>query len=175
MTEDTYEVLEFHLSRELPNAGAFVLTLLGAGFVFFSTVSAPELSPFILLGLSMVCFFLAAIFFTFRSVVRMDNRRGTIEKTISTFVWKKYRKYAVAEFTGVGIGMGGGSNSANVTSSGRYFVQLLGRTIVNIPGSSSNKGAIIELAERVGGYLNLPVDKKPLVAFFQKRWDWSGR
>ena len=172
MVENTYEVLEFHLSRELPRSGAFVLAITGTGFLFFSFVSSSGISVLVSLVLSLFSFFLAAILYTFKSTVRMDNRNGTIEKHLSTFIWKKNRKFTIAEFTGVGIGMAGGSTGSGVTSRGRYFIQLLGQTIVNIPGSSSDMKGITELADRIGIYLSLPVDKKPRLPFFQRRMGW---
>ena len=51
--------------------------------------------------------------------------------------------------------------------------ELLGRNVVNIPGASSSKETIFDLADQIGSYLNLPVDKKPKVAFFNKRVDWG--
>jgi len=98
----------------------------------------------------------------------MDKRMGTIEQSRSMFVWKNTVRYSVADFTGVGIGMAGHTGIHG--ASARYFVQLLGSTTLNIPGMSANKQAIIALAERVGEYLNLPVDREPRMVFFQKRF-----
>ena len=56
----------------------------------------------------------------------------------------------------------------NKTST-RFFVQLLGSKNLNIPGTSSNKEAIVSLAEDVGDYLSLPVEKEPKFVFFQMR------
>ena len=64
---------------------------------------------------------------------------------------------------------GGGEHSFKVKTRTRYFVQLLGPTNLNLPGNSSNKETIISLAEQVGGYLDLLVDKEPKTVLFQMR------
>lgn len=97
----------------------------------------------------------------------MDKRTGTIEQSLSVLLWKKTVRYSVADFRGVGIGMAG--HSRPYATRARYFVQLLGSTNVNIPGMSGNKQAIISLAEKVGEYLDLPVDREPRMVFFQRR------
>ena len=123
MTEESREAYEHHLGRELPNAGAFGPALAGAAFLFFSRFQPANFPPRSR-GRRFIFFFLSAISFSFRSVVRLDNHKGTVEKTINTFIWKGCRNYSAAEFTGVGIGMGGGSPGGGVTSKGRYFVRV---------------------------------------------------
>ncbi len=166
MPTETHTVMEFHLDRALPKAAGFVLGLSGAAALFFSIAFAHEGAPVFLGIIGLALLFLSVICFTFKKIVRMDKRAGNVKESISTIFWKKAQSFSIADFTGVGIGTGG--HSYNVTST-RYCVQLLGPKNLNIPGMSSNKEAMISLAEDVGNYLNLPVDKKPKMVFFQKR------
>lgn len=166
MPTKTYTVMEFHLDRALPNAAGFALGLSSAALLFFSIAFAHEGAPVFLGVIGLVLLFLSIMCFTFKKIMRMDKRAGNIKNSISTFFWKKAQCYSIADFTGVGIGTGG--HSYYVTGT-RYCVQLLGSTNLSIPGMSSNKEAIMSLAEEVGNYLNLPVDKEPKKMFFQMR------
>lgn len=161
--------LEFHSNRQVAIAAGLVLGVSGAPWLFISFALPGEGVPGYLLSLGLLSLLLAAICFTFRIVVRMDRRTGRIERSLSTFFWEQTRRYSVLDFRGVGIGMAGGSSGVNMAPRGKYFVQLLGSTNLNIPGMSSNKESVMSLADEVGSYLNLPVDKEPKVAFFQMR------
>ena len=169
MPTNTYTVMEFHLDKQWPNAAGFVLGLSGAAWLFFSI--ADEDASLFLGVLGLLFFILSVICFRFRKIIRMDKQAGNIEKIVSTLFWKKTQCYSLTDFTGVGIGMagGGGEHSFKVKTRTRYFVQLLGPTNLNLPGNSSNKEAIISLAEQVGGYLDLLVDKEPKTVLFQMR------
>ena len=173
MPTKTYTIMEFHLSRELPNASGFALGLSGAALLFFSIAFHNEGAPVFLGVVGFLLLLLSILCFTFKKIIRMDKRTEKIEETLSMFLWKKQRNYSVSDFTGVGIGMGGRSMSIGTSYyPGRrsvYLVQLLGSTNLNIPGTSGNKEAIVSLAEQIGEYLNLPVEKAPRTVFFQTR------
>jgi hypothetical protein len=159
--------MEFHLSPELPRAAGFVLGLSGGGLMFFSIAFSREGAPAFLGVIGLTLLVVSVGCFTFRKIVRMDKRTGTIEQSLSMFLWNKTVRYSVADFRGVGIGMAG--HLGGYATSTRYLVQLLGSSNLNIPGMSGNKQAIIALAEQVGGYLNVPVDREPRMVFFQMR------
>ena len=100
----------------------------------------------------------------------MNAESGTITQTASTYYHTKEKLFSIADFTGVGIGtIGKGGPSGNVITRTRYCVRLLGPTNLNIPVMSNDKEAMIALAEKVGDYLNLPVDKEPTLIFFKMR------
>jgi hypothetical protein len=166
MSTATAVVMEFHLSRELPKAAGFATGLSGVALLFFAIAFAHEGAPALLGVVGALLLLLSIVCFTFKKVVRMDKRTGKIETILSMFLWRQTQRYSVSDFAQVGIGMGGNDY---IKTSTRYFVQLLGPTNLNIPGTSSNKEAIVALAGEVGDYLDLPVEREPKLMFFQKR------
>jgi Na+/H+-translocating membrane pyrophosphatase len=157
--------MEFHLGRDGPNAAGFASGLSSAALLFFSIGFSDEGAPVFLGVIGLALLLVSIMCFTLKIIVRMDNRTGNIEKSISTFFWKKEQSYSIADFTGVGIGTGGESYTKTSTV---YGVQLLGKKNLSLPGMSGNKERVMSLADQVGDYLKLPVDKKPKMAFF--RW-----
>lgn len=171
MPIETATVLEFRLSREIPQATGFVLGLGGATLQFFSIAFHSEGAPIWLSPAGLLLLFLSVISFTFRKIVRIDKRTGKIEKCLSCLLWRKTQLYSISEFTGIGIGMAGTSSATfDIRGKSVYFLQLLGARNLSIPGMTNNKEAMISLAEQVGEYLNLPVEKTPRIVFFQSRF-----
>lgn len=167
MSIETAEVLEFRLSPEIPRAAGFALGLCGAVPLGMSIVFRNEGAP-IWMGVVGIAFlFLSAVSFSFSKTVRIDKPNGQVEYLSSCFLWNKKERQAISEFTGVGIGMAGGSGAYGTST--KYFVQLLGARNLNIPGMSIDKAAIISLAEQLGASIGLPVEKEPRMVFFRSR------
>ena len=89
MPTKTAIVMEYHLSRELPNAAGFVVGLSGVVLLFFAIAFAHEGAPASLGVIGVLLLLLSIICFTFRKIVRMDNRTGKIEKPLTRFFGKK--------------------------------------------------------------------------------------
>ena len=105
-----------------------------------------------LLGVLLIFISIAAI--TYTNVATIDKETNQVKKTTRTLFWTKTWIFRVSDFTGVGIAIAGGTAA-------RYFVQLLGPKIMNLPGCCINRQEGLEKARRIARFLNLPVDEKP--------------
>ena len=107
--------------------------------------------------------------FTFRKLVRIDKDGILVERAIRAFLWKKIQYFSIADFERIGITKGsrGGRYSGPTTI---YFVQLLGRKNVSIPGSSPDLGTVLSRAHQISRFVNLPIDETPRIRMTLFGW-----
>ena len=126
-------------------------------------------APFYLGLLGVIFIILSPAAFTFRKVVRIDKERIQVEQSVKAFFWKQIQLFGVKDFEGVGVTTA--SNSTKYSGPKiAYFVQLLGRKNVSIPGYSNDLGTILSKARQISEFVNLPIDETPKARFSVGGW-----
>ena len=161
--------MEFKSNRLFGIAAGLITGFIGAfNLLFFLTLRDQGAPLFLgLLGIIFIIVSIAA--FTFRKLVRIDKERILVERAVGALFWKKIELFPIEDFNGIGITKGSrsGKHSGPTTI---YFVQLLGRKNVSIPGSSPDLGAILSRARQISGFVNLPIDETPRIRLTLFGW-----
>jgi hypothetical protein len=145
---------------------AFMVGLI-AGFIgvfnlLLVVMFRDEGAPLFLGVLGMFLILVSGVAFTFRKLVRIGTEGIEVERAIKALFWKRKEYFRVEDFEKIGITTAtrGDIGSGPTTL---YFVQLLGRKNVSIPGSSHNFSEILATARRISGFVNLPIDETPRI------------
>lgn len=161
--------MEFTSNRLIGIAVGLIAGFIGIfNLLFFLTLS-DQGAPFFLGLLGIIFIIISIVAFTFRKLVRIDKERIRVERAIRAFFWKKTELFPIEDFNGIGITKGsrGHKNSGPTTI---YFVHLLGKKNVSIPGSSPNLGAILSRARQISRFVNLPIDEIPRIRMTLIGW-----
>ena len=151
--------MEFRSNRLIGIAVGLITGIIGVFLLSFLILANQE-APFYLGPLGIMFTIISAAAFTFRKLVRIDKEQISVERAIGAFFWKKMQLLPIKDFEGVGITKGSSSSKYSGPKT-VYFVQLLGRKNVSIPGSSPNLGSILSKARQISGFANLPIDETP--------------
>jgi len=160
--------MEFRSNKLVGIAAGLVTAIIG-GFLLFFVTFADQGAPFYLGPLGIVFIIISIVAFTFRKVVRIDKEQILVERAIRAFFWKKIQPFAIKDFEGIGITTGSRSNKHSGPKI-IYFVQLLGRKNVSIPGSSPDLGTVLSRARQISTFANLPLDETPRIRFTVFGW-----
>jgi hypothetical protein len=161
-------VIEFRSNKLIGIATGLVIGIIGS-FMLLFLMFADEGVPFYLGPLGIIFIILSIAAFTFRKVVRIDKERILVERAIKAFFWKKIQLFPIKDFDGVGITTGSRSSKYSGPKI-VYFVQLLGRKNVSIPGSSTNLDRVLSRAKQIAGFVHLPIDETPRIRFTVFGW-----
>jgi hypothetical protein len=161
--------MEFRSNRLVGIAVGLITGFIGVFNLLFFLTLADQGAPLFLglLGIIFVMISIAA--FTFRKLVRIDKERILVERAIGALLWKQIQFFPIEDFNGIGITKGSRSNKYSGPTT-IYFVQLLGRKNVSIPGSSPDLGTILSRARQISGFVNLPIDETPRIRMTLFGW-----
>jgi len=158
-------VQEFQSDRRLALLAGAATAFMGLTQVALTITFASQGVP-ILFGLAgALLLIISAAAFTYRSSVTIDMRTGRVLRSRGALGWSQEAGFSLREFKSVGIGMASRTRNYGRTSVS-YFVQLLGATNLNLPGSFTNKTGALDAARRLAQRVHLPVDETPRSVFF---------
>jgi len=161
--------MEFKSNRLVGIAVGVIAGFIGVFNLLFFLTLGDQGAPFFLGLLGIIFIIVSIVAFTFRKLVRIDKERILVERAIRALFWKKIELFGIEEFNGIGITKGSrGHKYSGPTTI--YFVQLLGRKNVSIPGSSGDLGAILSRARQISGFVNLPIDETPRIRMTLFGW-----
>ena len=163
--------MEFKSNKLAGIAAGLIIGAIGifSLVIFLAFIKEGKETPFFLGLLAVIFIILSPAAFTFRKIVRIDKERIQVERAIKAFFWKQMQLFSVKDFEGVGITTGASSNKYSGPKIS-YFVQLLGRKNVSIPGYSSDLGTVLSKARQISELVNLPIDETPRVRFAVFGW-----
>jgi len=144
-------------------AGAIALTSLlmcvtvaeGGGTLFLALLAA---------ALALV----AGAAFSARHTVRVDVGKAAVHVALGTLNLDWSRRYPLGDFRAVGI-VSGGRSSASGGATAVYWVQLIGKRNLKLPGGSSDRREIVSVAREVAEFAALPLIEEPRIGFFGAR------
>lgn len=163
--------MEFTSNKLVGIAVGLVTGIIGifSLFLFLAFVNQNKNTPLFLGLVGIVFIIISPAAFTFRKLVKIDKERIHVERVIKAFFWNKKQSFPVEDLDGVSITTGSSSNKYSGPKI-IYFVQLLGRKNVSIPGSSQNLDTVLSKARQISGFLNLPIDETPRVRLTVFGW-----
>lgn len=161
--------MEFRSNKLICIAAGLVTGIIGVFNLMLFVMFSDQGAPFFLGVLGVVFIIISIAAFTFRKVVRIDKDVILVERAINAFFWKKVQLFPVKAFNGIGITTGSRSNKYSGPKT-IYFVQLLGRKNVSIPGSSPDLGTVLSTARQISGFVNLPIDETPRIRMTVFGW-----
>ena len=163
--------MEFKSNKLAGIAAGLIIGAIGvlSLVMFLAFIKEGKETPFFLGLLAVIFIILSPAAFTFRKIVRIDKERIQVERAIKAFFWKQVQLFGIKDFKGVGITTGSGSTKYSGPKIS-YFVQLLGRKNVSIPGYSSDLGTVLSKARQISELVNLPIDETPRIRFSVFGW-----
>lgn len=157
--------VEFRSNRLVAIAVGLIAAVMGA-FQCFLAWAFPE-APGFLVVTGPATLLVALTSFTYRRHVRLDPRQAV--DTTELLIFRSGTRYAIAEFSSVGLTSAGSSQPvAGVRIT--YYVDLLGRRRLRLPRASETIEEARRRGAQVAAYLNLPFDEEARVGFFDRRW-----
>jgi len=161
--------MEFRSNKLIGIAVGLITGFIGVFNLLMFLTFSDQGAPFFLGLLGIIFIIISVAAFTFRKLVRIDKKRILVERAIRALFWKKIQLFAIEDFNGIGITKGSrGHKYSGPTTI--YFVQLLGRENVSIPGSSPDLGTILSRARQISGFVNLPIDETPRIRMTLFGW-----
>lgn len=158
--------MEYRQDKLTIIAIGLILAFIGVMNLAFGITFIRDQGAFlVLLGILLICGSIAS--FTYKSIVKIDSQTKCVEKTLGALFWSKSKSCNFSDFHKVGITTGtrGGTGPIRTV----YFVQLVGKDNLSIPGMSSDCGKISQKADEIAKMMDLPFDEDPKMGFFGKR------
>ena len=162
-------VMEFRSNKLICIAAGVITGFIGIFNVMLYLTFSDQGAPLFLGVLGVVFILISIAAFTFRKIVRIDKEAVLVERAIGAFFWKKVQLIPIKDFNEIGITTGSRSNKYSGPTT-IYFIQLLGRKNVSIPGSSPDLGTVLSTARQISGFVNLPIDEKPRIRLTVFGW-----
>ena len=162
-------VMEFRSNKLICIAAGVITGFIGVFNLMLYVTFSDQGAPSFLGVLGGIFIIISITAFTFRKIVRIEKEGVLVERAIGAFFWKKVQLIPVGDFNGIGITTG----SRSTTYSGPttiYFVQLLGRKNISIPGSSPDLDTVLSTARQISGFMNLPIDETPRIRLTVFGW-----
>ena len=157
--------------KSSPQIGKAIAIFLGATtfVMLYFTTKMPDGMGGIFFMLAVLPGFLGtAAALTARYVIVFDKHQGQVIKRFQIFSYKRENTWRLADFTGIGIGIGGRGGTPSPTTV--YFLQLLGRENLKVSMVSDDLEYMRREAKKLGDFIGLTIDEQPRTVFFGKRW-----
>lgn len=158
----------FSIDFAARNAIGFLTTVMSLTALFMCITVAEGGGIIFLLLFSLLLALLSAAIFTANYVVSLDRDNIRVIKSFGALGLNKTQRYQLGDFNGVGIMMAG-RPAAKGGSTTIYYIQLIGRENIKLPGGLTHLDEIVSSAKKVADYLSLPFEEKPKMGFFGKR------
>ena len=158
----------FSIDFSARNAIGFLTTVMALTALFMCITVAEGGGIIFLLLFSLLLALISSAIFSADYLVSLDKDNALITKSFGALGLDRKQQYQLADFNEVGIMMAG-RPAAKGGSTTIYYVQLIGKENVKLPGGLTDLDEIISSAQTVADYLSLPFDEKPKMGFFGKR------
>jgi len=147
--------MRYDSSPQVSKAIGIFLGTFGAIFLYFSIAIATGIGAFVLLVLGLLGILLAVAAVKAKYSVTVNLQDAEIEKRFHTVLLNRVNRYPIADYRGVGIGVGGRGGSGAPTTV--YFVQMLGPKNLQITAATGDRDRTYDEAKKLSEHISLPL------------------
>jgi len=153
--------LEYSLDRQATIIFGIGFASIGALVLVIGVLIMPNGEPGFFLPWVLLLFFMSIIFFTAKSVVRINPNTKRLMKTTGAFCLFRSRLYNFSGFHEIQVRrfIIGVVDDQNPTS--LYYIRLVGEKDLAIPGTSCGLGEAFRKAQEITSLTGLPISIRP--------------